>query len=60
MDQEPHQPGRGKGIYVSFRAGSELLPVRSGAGKPWSLKFLKLYGKTRNEPGISSAGDDER
>jgi hypothetical protein len=30
---------------VYFKAGSEILPVRSGAGKPSALTLSKLYAR---------------
>jgi hypothetical protein len=30
---------RGKGISVSFKAGSGILPVRSGAGELINIRF---------------------
>jgi hypothetical protein len=42
---EPHHPGRGKALSVHFKAGSELLPVSSGAAKLLSFEFSPLYAE---------------
>jgi hypothetical protein len=49
---EPHHPGRRKALSVPFKAGSELLPVRSDATKLLAFKLSPFYAehKARNEP----------
>jgi hypothetical protein len=44
----PHYPGHGKALsvpFLTFKAGSELLPVRSGAAKLLSFKLSPLYAE---------------
>jgi hypothetical protein len=50
--KEPHHPGCGKALSVHFKAGSELLPVRSGASNLLAFNLSTLYAehKARNEP----------
>jgi hypothetical protein len=52
--------GCGKGISVSFKAGSEILPVRSGADKPSALTLSKLCAKQgmSQEPHHTGRGKD--
>jgi hypothetical protein len=42
---EPYHPGCGQDLSVTCKAGSELLPVRSGAAKPLSFKLSPLYAE---------------
>jgi hypothetical protein len=41
-------------IFVPFKAGSEILPVRSGAGKLEALPLSKLNARERRSQELSS------
>jgi hypothetical protein len=58
-NQEPHRRGRSKALsvpFLSFEAGSDLLPVRSGAAKFDALKAISVECKSMKKPGTSSQG----